>query len=1040
MIKIEENETIPRDQDAPLYEADREEETNRIYPDMCPFQEKYEVVESVVRELDRAINYHQSDHIVEARKSLKNVFQKMSSADVRSFEFPTCYGIRVLDRGKELFLKGRVSCSVKHGTLLLDSSNCGAQFYIGLLNVVGAFAVTISEYQLAKEIFSMLISLHRKPDITSHLRDLGAAYNNAGCISLIEGDLNQAEFYFKTSWKNLKSAEKLQQFHNLSLEVMFIVVQSNISRLSLISRNFGEALQKQEQVVESCKAKKTNTLPLEVVFTVLNNQAVLHTTLTNFGKAEEALKYLSSYCIKMNREDCDFLLNFVSLHLCEVLLLSGKPQQAEKAFNSEVLTSARGTELALMFGGLHINVRTESFEKLVDVLVHRGKVKFACTLLEKGVDVLKKSFGPDHFNVASLLYKQGEIFSLIGEFSSSVEKFKCSIAILEEMFGVTHPLVLKCFMSLGDVALKMKREDESYYYFHRAMENIEVIYQVSFVSQLSRKYVKMTKNDKYFHGSRMPVDITEGLVEDLVAEHGLAFAVLLSRLVVQDNSRLLERWKTKGKQPLITKGRNLQSSEDTMEIISLKRTRDFLQSGKTFLRHGMAKEAAAFFQQAAAIHAVQGHPNPCLTRLYSVLTKKLQGSQETLEDKHDLLDCLEELSAAATESGHDSSSEGTSEETSAVISDCHFDLKLVLIFIIQFSMELKMINTTFAAYDLYAKLSQHDDSVLLFLSGGVQFYASRTSITCNGKTATQDVIVSSTEFRNGNDSDCRRSEKQLFRNLACKKNVPIDSFLVSYNSSRLLDIDDLQLLERKISLSVQECFQLKCFETKNEDIATQVVVDLSVTSTSGLNDALSTDNRIALLSLCLSEEANDEISQGENISEISTAICKNVTRLTFEDEQTSSFIFRKHALSLLQQFDSGKISSLSVHSHGISLKVIHPVKAQMTLWQKDKFIEQKVLFVRTISNGPTNWKGTQQMLCGETEGRSGPCSVEDRLFWPPIDHLVNTYRLVCRTDTPYFDEPVDVSDVFCEQNGILLHALQSTEEYSKAVSQEEVSI
>ncbi|KAL9966921.1 hypothetical protein ACROYT_G025062 [Oculina patagonica] len=538
---------MARAQCFPPYEAYGEEETNRIQPDMPPIKAKSVVAETVVRVLDRAINLHQTEFIGKARESLQTVFKIMTKADARSFEFPTGFGRQVLDRGKELFFKGRVSCSVKHGTLLLDSSNDGAQFYVCLLNVVGAFAVTICEYEIGRETFSMLISLHRKADSTSHLRDLGAAYNNAGCISLIKGDFSQAEFYFKTSSKNLKS-EKFQQPRNSTLEVMLIALQSNISRLFLMSRNFGKALEKQEQVVKHCKAKETNELPLEVVFTVLNNQAALHTSLTNFGIAEEALQWLKSYCIKMKREDCDFLLNFVSLHLCEVCHLAGKSKQAEKAFSLETLTSAHGTELGLMFGGLHINVKTEAFEKMIDVLVHRGKVKFAGTLLEKGVNIFKKSFGPDHFTVASLLYKQGTILSLVGEDSSAVKKFKCSIAILQEMFGVIHPLLLKCYMSLGDLALRMKREDESYFYFQRAMENIEEIYQVSFVSQLSRKYVKITKNANYFQDSRMCVDRTEGLIEDLVAEHGLAFAVLLSRTVVPDNSRPLERRETSNAQ------------------------------------------------------------------------------------------------------------------------------------------------------------------------------------------------------------------------------------------------------------------------------------------------------------------------------------------------------------------------------------------------------------------------------------------------------------------------------------------------------------
>ncbi|KAJ7319522.1 hypothetical protein OS493_035832 [Desmophyllum pertusum] len=269
----------------------------------------------------------------------------------------------------------------------------------------------------------------------------------------------------------------------------------------------------QGQLVKICKDKKIQELPLQVVVTVLNNQAVLHTTLRNFSIAEQELKWLISYCVNMKREDCDFLYNFVALHLSEVLLLHGKSKEAEKAFNFETLTSGRGIDLVGMFGGLHINVRIEAFEKRV-------------------LDL-------DHFNVASLLYKQGTILSLIGEVTSSAEKFKCSMDILQDIFGVKHPLLLKCYLSLGDLALKSERTDESYLYFQRAMESIETIYQVSFVSQLSSKYTEITKISNNFQGSKMRVDRVEGLV----AEYGLALAVLLCELwsKPRENSHLLQR-------------------------------------------------------------------------------------------------------------------------------------------------------------------------------------------------------------------------------------------------------------------------------------------------------------------------------------------------------------------------------------------------------------------------------------------------------------------------------------------------------------------
>ena len=422
--------------------------------------------------LDEAINLQQSDHIAGARDKLKRVFQTVKNLGQSFFGNPTKDGLRVLRRGKDLFLEDSVSCSVKHGTLLLDSSTSRTQFYSSLLNVIGTFAVVISEFKVANETFSLLIDFHQQSAETCRKRDLGAAYNNTGCISLILGEIKQAEYDFKTSLKHLESAKERHQLHSPLLETMSFAVNSNIGRLHLISRNYSKAFEEQVKLVETCKAKKVKELPLQVVFTLLNNLAVLYTTLGKFDKAEQELKWMVLYCYEMNREDCDFLLNFVELHRSEVLLSHGKPKEAEKAFTLDV----DDIDLVEMFGGLHMNVRIETVEKLVDVIVQKGKIRFACELLETGVDILKITFGPDHFNVALLLYKQGTVLTLAGEISSAVEKFKCSMKILEEIFGIKHPLLLKCYVSLGELALRSKLPEKSYFYFQRAMENIEAIH------------------------------------------------------------------------------------------------------------------------------------------------------------------------------------------------------------------------------------------------------------------------------------------------------------------------------------------------------------------------------------------------------------------------------------------------------------------------------------------------------------------------------------------------------------------------------------
>ena len=1014
-----------------LEEVSAKNGINRIMPEMFDTENTQRMLENVVAQLDQAINLQQSDHIAGARKKLQDVFETIGKLPPRFFSKPPKDGPRVLRRGRALFLDDSVCCSVKHGTLLLDSSNFGAQFYSSLLHVIGAFAQIISELKMAKESFSLLIDFHRQSDVTSRRRDLGAAYNNKGCILLMLGDLDEAEHNFKTSLNYLERAKQRHQAYIPLLEIMFIAVNSNIGRLHQLSRNFSKALEKQERLVESCKAKEVKELPLQVVFTLLNNLAVLYTTLGKFSEAEQELKWMVSYCYKMKREDCDFLLNFVALHLSEVLLSHGKSKEAEKAFRLD-----DDIDVAEMFGGLPINVRIETVEKLVDVMVLKGKIRYACELLDRGVNRVRNIFGPDHLNVASLLYKQGKVLTLVGEVSNAMEKFKCSIGILEETFGLKHPLLLKCYMSVGELALRSKRADKSYFYFQRAMENIEAIYQVSFVHQLTRTYLEMTSSNTS-HQSKMVEDTRK--IDGLVAEHGVVLAVLLSRPVVQDNIPPLRR----SKQPLSTNNRDVQCQE-SKEIVSFKYTSDFLQTAQTFLRQGMKKEAAAFFQQARkysmALDATRGPAYACTARLYDLLTEKRLGNPETLEIKHEVFDCLKELTEFSAKISNQGNSKTSPEATATTVPtatatttqtlDDQLNIKLVLIFFILLSIEMKMIDTTFAVYDLYSRISQNETGFLHVLNDEVQIYASKTSITCNGKTALQDVLVSSTAGLNEIDSQCPLPDDELYKNLAFKKNVQTDSFLVTYTSSVFLDIEELRALDGKVSLSVQECFYMKCFATGVEDSATQVVVDLTTTtSTSDHHDVLFTGGRIKLLSLCLLQGATCEIPQGRNISEISTAMYQKTSRLTFEDEHTSYFMFSKNVLYLLQQCSSGKISTLSVQHQCLSLTITHPVKARVTLWLKDRSISQKVQFVQTATrHDMAEWKVPRQRCSAELVG---DLAVAERLFFPATDHLANAYQVPCKTDVDCSDEPPDISVV--QPKEIRVVNLRMVRTYAKGV-------
>ena len=1006
-----------------------EKKMNRLQSkDVYLAKENCKVIDKIVLALDRAINYHQSDQIADARNALRSLFVVLLNIQLQDLEVPNEDGRlwEVLAWGKELFLEGGVSCSIKHGTLLLDSSYAGQkylqekirsspinqvcspndssirveEFYLSVLNVLGAFALLISELEIAHETFELLVDFHHQlASSNSPLQDLGAAYNNKGCISLVKGDFRSATEEFKKSLSYVES-RKLRQLERSSTDTKSVAVYSNISRLHLISRNFNEALELQEQLKNDCEAREINELPFQTSFMMMSNRAVLYTSFGNFDEAEKALKYLKSYCHRTEREDCNHLLNFVRLHLCEVLLLQGKIREAEEEFSLEKLSSTSFTNVVDMFGGLYMNVRIEAFEKLVEVFIRRGKIQIALNLLEKTVEIIKTSYGSDHLDLASLLFKQGSILSLTGNLTSAAGKFKSSADILEMMFGQRNPLLIKCYMSLGELKSRLKHKEESHLYFQRAVESLEVLYQVSFVNELSITYMEITKNPKKSPRS----EVSEMMIEGLVAEHGQALAVLL-----QENNPHLRGSRT-GKKLL--SGERLGSECFASKVmVSQKCAVDFLQTGQKLLRQGKKEEAAAFFEQAGAHceehRSKQGHSNAELIRMHSLLLKKHSGE---LTADRDVNNTLKEFSKEIEENEKRSNVKQTTRDATNTEFDHQFNLQLFVIFLIMMSIELKEIDTTFAAYDLYTKLSPYENEFHFLLNDGIQVFASKTLVTCNGETAFQDILVSSAIGPKESIAECPTPEEQVFRSLSYKTNTSSNGFLVTCSSPVILDIDELLVLKRSISLAVNECFQLKCFESEHEDGGTRVIVDLTLTAAYGHCSIMSYGSRIELLPLCLMEDFQVGISQEQSIFEIQTSTWQEVKCMIFADEQTSSYMFKTTVLNLLRECRSDKTLTLAVQSHSISIAIRQPVKARLMLSRDERSIKRRIKFVATTTVKKT--AATLAMKGCNTQHyfeASCPKRVADVISWLGIDTLAKKYQVAYQSGIhleDHLDNPV----------------------------------
>ncbi|XP_022782661.1 uncharacterized protein LOC111323546 isoform X1 [Stylophora pistillata] len=557
-----------------------------------------------------------------------------------------------------------------------------------------------------------------------------------------------------------------------------------------------------------------------------------------------------------------------------------------------------------------------------------------------------------------------------------------------------------------------------------AMVNIEAIYQVSFVDQLYTTYLEITSNTETSRRDAIQGDKIEGLV----AEHGQVFAMLLSKFALPKVDRVPPRSKVKGKQPHTRKIRRFQSSEFSL-MIGEKHSRDFLLTGQTLLRQGKRKEAVAFFQQAvkysAAYQLTQGYPNGWMARLYNTILK-IRLERHGFGSYNDLSNYLEEL----VEVTERRSANDISEDAPVVTTDCDLTLKLVLTFLIMLSVELDAIEITFAAYDLYSKLFQDNESKFFFLNDQVQVYASRILMTCNGKTASQDILLVSAVSLNDNEADRSKTDKQLFRSVASRRNVPTNGFLITLMSSTFRDIGELQELEREISLSLHECFRLKCFGS-GADSTTRVIVDL--TSKANTTNPMMRCNRISLLSLCLSDELLTETHHEGNLCQISSTACQKITRSTFQDEQTTKFMYSQTVLGVLENYRS-KICSLSVQGQCLRLTIREPVKACLVLQNHGRCIQQVFQLVKTTSREESSVRGPPGHMYREEEDIANEID-EFSMADMHMNLLAKQYQVPCQTNVLYYHDPLDNTGSSVKADDYIPECLSGVTEISKQLKQ-----
>ena len=461
-----------------------------------------------------------------AQRALRSGHSYLLALKPESFKNPTDYEKQQLKRAKEISLKC-VSGPPLCGVILLDQmdSDQDDHLYISFTIAFGTLAFKLQEHNMAIEVFNLVMNSngndsppHREIKVDFEF-SVVVAKANLGCVYLILGQLEKAKENLECA---LKSLERFRLEKNLgNVEVEIFAVENNLSLVLQGQQNYTESIKLQNDLVAKAKHLR---LPFRMVSATHYNRAELFLELEYPVKALKELRELKSLSEFVDDEN-GMPEEFISSKICLVHLSMKEMALAEEiavklslspsfsfslpSISSSWLTSASSlSSSSLTSSSLSTSLSSSSssssssslassssssppcspppssseFEvfpksngklpwdfsvatlaNLVDFYLYQENVQRVSRILDLCVSNWKETFGDSHPAFASLLYRQGVKFSLMGQNVSSKNCFEEALSIFTRSgFALIHPEVSKCNAGLARLLLCESSQDEMF--------------------------------------------------------------------------------------------------------------------------------------------------------------------------------------------------------------------------------------------------------------------------------------------------------------------------------------------------------------------------------------------------------------------------------------------------------------------------------------------------------------------------------------------------------------------------------------------------
>ncbi len=917
-----------------------------------------------------------------AEEMLQECHKYLQDLTPNDFSNPSSEEIQIVNHAEQVYIKD-APWNSKNGTILLAQKCSEENFFVRSLNVFGSLASKMYYLDIAVDVLEQSVKYIDDADNEEFNVSLAVAQNNLGCVYICKGLFQNAKESLETA---LKRIEMIKNSTNGHLgEEHIVTVLNNLRQVHQAQRNYAADQQVQNDLL-TCLHQVP--LPPRIIAIVEYNKACISLENRNLRKALNDFEKLKNFCETKLHQD-EEVAKCISLKICLVYLLLGNSSKAVAIIDTETINLPELIELVSVKSNFPLRFSVAIAEILVDICVNQGNQDLACKLLAYLVTICRERCGTNHPTFATIMLKQGLVFSIMGKTETSRQCLRSALEIFTRAFGAVHPDVLKCEKVLVRLESGDGLQEKFLFHSQRVLENVEKIYEVSFVEQLKEKFVEKFKRS----GISIP-ETDQGAhlkLESLVAEFGVEITGVLSQHQPSDLGDSITSL------PEIDECPNVSIPYYPEEICA-ELSFNFLKTGLSLFNLGWMAQSTVFLLLSCTytkiFHSYLDCSDVILVQVIFVFCHlKAIKDQRFLKEK--LLKNELKVLRNYIESR---SRQHNQPERKTLFFDETVNLKVSLALFVQSFEEMEMFDMTGVIHGLLSKLQTHYSQKMttILLVEELRFVFFSSNIECLGRIATHDLIFTTplgTLYRVQNhverkthaacklvmkdqnlfDKDKISDERQP-RNMCrivalARDKTPFERFcriLVYCPISYDVDIALLKQISDCSLKSVEDTLPQLILRNQNQVTSTQYFMGLEPLVSLETEISLPLDD-FSLLPLILSSSDESAKSETEPLVFITTVkTCEGTVAFTFSDRAASRFVFGQLMKQIFTNLEKlGEIADVGIGDDHLVLKIQSPSTGQIVMWCVDDSIKIKTQLIH-VKQSPS-----KQEICDK---EIPPCS------------------------------------------------------------------